>query len=378
MTDLNQKPGRHVRLKFFIEESILPPSDSGVSLVEHISRVTRDGETAKCTDGTMVSLELSSSIDEAQFCILPFKWNKYLESGLTSDVIELARKHSETYFIIQSVGDLEAIIPIRNVIQFQNGLHRSLKRDPDYSFELPAFWPDYLNIYCDGEIQLREKQARPTVGFCGQAASRGHKLAYWTAKNLAHQALYRLGKTVYVPPPIRPSVLLRNEVLSILSNSASIDTKFVIREQYRAGVRNKADRDNYFHPTKVEFVQNIIDSDYTVCVRGGGNFSVRFYETLSLGRIPIFIDTDSRLPYDFIIDWKKHFIWVDQKDIHRLPEIVLDFHSRLSDNDFAALQERCRQIWLQWFFKDGFFRNFCEHLLYVQNIKSEPEKWNMN
>ena len=74
----------------------------------------------------------------------------------------------------------------------------------------------------------------------------------------------------------------------------ALTTNYILRSKYRAGVSREKDP---FHPSRLEFVNNILGSDYTVCMRGGGNFSVRFYETLSLGRIPVFIDTDCLLPW---------------------------------------------------------------------------------
>jgi hypothetical protein len=271
--------------------------------------------------------------------------------------VNLAHRYLDKYFIIWNAGDLEAIIPIRNAIQFENGLHRSVKRMPRFAFELPAFWPDYLQIYFDGHLQIRQKQERAAIGFCGQAASASHKIAYFTAKNVLHAVAHKLGKSSTVPPPVKPTVLLRNRALGLLSQSDCVDSNFIIRDQY-------------FHPTKVEFVNNIIDNDYTVCVRGGGNFSVRLYETLSCGRIPIFIDTDSRLPFDFLINWKEYCIWVDQQEMSHLPEIVNNFHSNLSGEDFVALQHKCHYLWQQWLRKESFLAHFYEHLLHVVRTDS--------
>ena len=63
------------------------------------------------------------------------------------------------------------------------------------------------------------------------------------------------------------------------------------------------------------FFQNISDTDYTICIRGTGNFSQRLYEVLAFGRIPIFIDTDSILPYDEIINWRDYCVWVKPDEL---------------------------------------------------------------
>ncbi len=92
----------------------------------------------------------------------------------------------------------------------------------------------------------------------------------------------------------------------------------------------------------------------------GGNFSVRFYETLCLGRIPIFIDTDCLLPFQDQIDYKALFPWIDANDLPHAAEILRDFHARLSAEDFLGLQKTCRHLWLEHMTPDGFYYDFYE------------------
>ena len=58
------------------------------------------------------------------------------------------------------------------------------------------------------------------------------------------------------------------------------------------------------------FVRNMKQSDYVLCARGAGNFSIRFYETLALGRIPLYIDTNAPLPFEDSIDWDRYLVRV--------------------------------------------------------------------
>lgn len=319
-----------IKFKIYIPDAL---RDSKLSpeilLIDFIKQSIKESRVYTCLDGTRTCFEEVETLKEATFCVLPHTWNKYVDSGLLGQVADFVHeaKRNDKYVVIWGAGDFEIVIPFTNVIYFQNGIHRSAKREQSFAFELPAFWPDYLKIYFDGVMQYRNKQDRPVIGFCGQAASNGYKIAYFTAKNLVHMLIHSIKGSAHIPQPIIPTVILRNRILKKLSESDLVETNFIIRDRYRAGIRAKVDRDNYFHPTKVEFVNNIIGSDYTVCVRGGGNFSVRLYETLSCGRIPIFVDTDSRLPYDFVLDWKDYCIWIDQSEIKYIAEKVADFHA---------------------------------------------------
>ena len=99
-------------------------------------------------------------------------------------------------------------------------------------------------------------------------------------------------------------------------------------------------------------------SDYVLCARGHGNYSIRFYETLSSGRIPVFINTDCVLPFEEWIDWKRYCVWVEEHEVARVAEKVAEFHDGLSDGEFRDRQRACRQLWSEWLSPLGFFTNF--------------------
>lgn len=96
---------------------------------------------------------------------------------------------------------------------------------------------------------------------------------------------------------------------------------------------------------RAAFWSNIFNSDYTLCIRGGGNFSYRFYEVLAAGRIPLFVNTRCVLPFDNEIDWRRHCVWVEEQEMDRIGEIVREFHSRISREEFHALQMANRRLW---------------------------------
>ena len=101
---------------------------------------------------------------------------------------------------------------------------------------------------------------------------------------------------------------------------------------------------------RLVFFNNIQDTDYTVCIRGGGNFSARFYETLAVGRIPIFINTDCMLPFSNEINWDKHVIWIEKNEITDIEKKVIEFHSSLTPKRFQKLQISNRKLWENYFY----------------------------
>jgi hypothetical protein len=163
-----------------------------------------------------------------------------------------------------------------------------------------------------------------------------------------------LGLSKNEPQQLLSTSYLRASILNSLQKSSTIKTNFIFRKKYRAGVTH--DKDS--HQTTLEFYDNLRDSDYVVCVRGAGNFSVRFYETLAMGRIPIFIDTDCSLPLDDHIDWKKHVVWISKAEQTLIAEKVMHFHKSHSETDFIALQQNNRKLWESKLKLGSFFRAY--------------------
>ena len=107
-----------------------------------------------------------------------------------------------------------------------------------------------------------------------------------------------------------------------------------------------------------DFFQNINNTDYTLCIRGTGNFSARFYETLALGRILVFINTDCILPFNNEIDWQKHVVWIDYDEISNIKTRICQFHQSLTQESFQKLQYENRMLWEKYFNFSGFFKEF--------------------
>jgi hypothetical protein len=112
---------------------------------------------------------------------------------------------------------------------------------------------------------------------------------------------------------------------------------------------------------RTEFLDNLNGTDYAVCVRGLANCSIRFYEAVSLGRIPLFVNTQCVLPYDWLVDWKKACLWIEETDLPRIGGLLRDHHARLSPADFAAQQHLVRGLFEQWLSPEGFFGQLYRH-----------------
>lgn len=285
-------------------------------------------------------------LKEADLVVLPGEWLGRNPNILAYRLSTAAKEFGKPLVIFFN-SDSNETIPLKNSLIFRTSFYRSTRHSNE--FALPAWSEDLVEKYCGGKLNLRPYRSSPVISYCGYSGNIGAQL-----KNEINRWLFFR---------FRPSGhYLRLLALRKLSENKNIKTNFILRPKFWNGAfdKGKSNMPKALH-SRHEFVQNIIDSDYVLCVRGSGNFSYRLYETLSLGRIPIFIDTDCVLPYDSYIDWEKFVVWIDQGDINQIAEHVLSFHASLSPSCFRKLQLDCRRLWEEWLSPHGFFANFYRH-----------------
>ena len=92
------------------------------------------------------------------------------------------------------------------------------------------------------------------------------------------------------------------------------------------------------------FNENMKSSEFVFCPRGNGNFSIRFYETLLSGRIPVVVKSDNELPFNRYIDWNKLCVISENKDT--LVEDIINFHK---NNNLIKIQKKCKETFQKYF-----------------------------
>lgn len=225
----------------------------------------------------------------------------------------------------------------------------------------PPFFADPWTRYPEWECLTRPATpgGPPVVGFCGQASDSAAKLAFDVLRTGWRNVLHHLGRRPEEPQPLYPSSLIRSQALKALSASPTVQTRFLVRSKYRGGERSPADRELLTR----EFFANIAGTDCTLCVRGGGNFSKRFYETLAMGRIPVLVDTDCLLPFEPELNWDDDIIRVSCERLPALPRMVARRFESLGSEGVAGLKRACRQLWLERLTFGGFHRGLVARLV---------------
>ena len=290
-----------------------------------------------------------SPIEESDLAIFPIPWEQVVVDKSRFEAFEIFYEKAQDYavpVVIFFLSDSDRPISIKNTMIFRTSLNRSTKKNNE--FALPAWEENIVENYFSGELQLRKKETRPCLGFTGYAPERSYI-----------RDIYNWAEVIFgFKSPNKGSFSdVRSEAIKVLLKSDLINNHFLLRDVFWGTQEDAQKRKK----EKEEFIANMINNDYILCARGGGNFSYRFYETLSCGRIPLFINTDCVLPYDFEIDYKNYCVWVEDYEIYQTDKILHNFHDTLSEENFLSLQHNCRRLWQDYLSPEGFFANFHKH-----------------
>jgi hypothetical protein len=255
-------------------------------------------------------------------------------------------------------GDHEIDLDHPAALLFEQGPTRGRRRTHAW----PVLIHDHLEKRHDDRVEPVARGDRPTVGFCGQSTATAAGRARLLAGKARMRAAHALGRSDRLAAPWASHLRLRRRALDALAADPRIVTDYVLRDRYRAGVRDVTQRMDRSHPTAADFFGNIRGNAYTLCVRGGGNFSTRLYETLCLGRIPIVVDSGAALPWEGRVDWDDLVVLVPEAHLDELADRVVAHHAALDDERFAAAQSACRDLWRERLSVPGFFGHVVELL----------------
>lgn len=289
---------------------------------------------------------LVDNIDDCEIVIVPIQINYFFENNREDwlfDFIDKASRLKKKVWVY-SAGDF-GITLNRDVYMFRLGGFDS-KLD-DKTIILPAL---IMDPYHDlkKEFYPIAKPLLPLVGFVGYANGSLFKWFKEFSFYLFHNSKRITSQFFGDYQSFYPSGKKRYKLLLALQKNSQIQTNFIFRKKYRAGVSTEVEK----ILTTLEFFENILSNPYIFCLRGVGNFSVRLYETLAMGRIPFIIDTDIRLPLDSIINWENHCVIATESNFM---EKLIDFHQKISEEDFQNMQVNNRNLWLQFLNREAYF-----------------------
>jgi hypothetical protein len=291
---------------------------------------------------------LTSDAEEAGLVLLPQP--VFNESQETRDYLQRVRESTEVYGIPRALvigGDYSHLLNFPGFVIFKGTQYRRFLKDNEVI--IPPFCEDLGESY---GVTVRHKGAKPVVSFCGWAGF-DTKVRY--LKYVVRLMAVEFDKLVHLDASrevFKKGLFFRRKAVHMLERSSLVTTNFIIRRSFSGHAKTIE-----LSPEQVrtEYVQNMVDSDFVLAPKGDANYSVRFFEALSLGRIPILIDTECCLPLEGEIDYSKCVLRVSYKDINRIPEIVSEYYNNLTDEEFVGMQEEARRVFAEYLRYDSFF-----------------------
>lgn len=284
------------------------------------------------------------SIQDCDVAIYPHK--AFTPETLAFDrSVYQAAQEAQTHrkpLIIDATSDSDVLLDIPWANILRNGLYKSLKKS--FETECPYWSNDRTKRGLDS-LNIPPKGKKPVIGFCGTTSSRG-KLAN-LSKSIVPDAVTklvlsqgRLSRRVDTRITEGMSLQLRETAMKILAADSKLEVCFDVtnnRQSYY--VKNESNK------TTLEnlFIANTDKSDYVLCVRGGGNFSGRFYMALNAGRIPVVIDTDGVIPYEEQL----HLIKVPVNSLNKLGEIIANHFTTTTEQELKQMKRENRLAYHQ-------------------------------
>ncbi|GAK93180.1 hypothetical protein JCM19298_1899 [Nonlabens ulvanivorans] len=248
--------------------------------------------------------------------------------------------------MVYTGGDYGKTFQDNNIITWRNAGFKSSNHHQT------TIIPSLINDPLEREnlnFKIHSYQQRPLISFTGFAVSNRKEKLRIVLSTIQNN----LKRTIDVDGSDKQSFYNAAEsrftYLKELEIHPQIDTDFIYRNKYRAGAVTNEQRET----STQEFFENLNNSPYTFCLRGAGNFSVRFYESLACGRIPVLVDTDVQLPLEDQIDWDQHICRMLPNE--NLAEKLIAFHKAQTPGSFRDLQKSNRALYENYLVRHAFF-----------------------
>lgn len=311
---------------------------------------------------------ITETFEGADFAVLPADLKHYRRLKRW-DIVERAMKECQAHGLklvtfFKDDSDEAVALEEHSAVVFRTSLYRSTQRRNE--FAMPVWSGDLTRAHSAGAAVYGPSAAFPSIGFCGQTLRDRNPLRLFVESMLFRRALAQVikGHSSVGEFGRRWHPYLRHHALRRLARNQRFRCRFVTHREYYGGAwldKGQFDQAAYRRVRK-EFIDNLYENDAFPCIRGRGNYSLRLYEVLCCGKIPIHLDTESVLPFEDVIPWNEHLISVDVRHLPELNQRVSRRLAHCSRDNLIVWQAKNRRLWEQYLSPEGFFVNFPRYL----------------
>lgn len=296
-------------------------------------------------------LTLVGEPEEADFFLLPHSY--FSARAVAADYVENFVRLAETSgkkVVLFSEGDTDESVKIPHAIVFRTSQYAHKKQDNEIMMPPQVYAEDVLS---DEAFVPRAKREKPVVSFCGwselgdikQKAKFFLRNAYADARTFFGDAYAEQRKQ---------GIYFRKRAMNFLEKSPYVETSFLKRDFFSVNKHTiKLPRETL----RAEYLENMANSDFVLAPKGDGNFSIRFYEALALGRIPVLIDTETILPLEDEIPYNEYIVRVPYQKIHHIGAYIAHYYNQHTDESYQEAERRARALFSEKLRVDRFLRN---------------------
>jgi hypothetical protein len=116
-----------------------------------------------------------------------------------------------------------------------------------------------------------------------------------------------------------------------------------------------------------KYVEICARSQFVLCPRGAGSGSIRLFEMMEMGTVPVIISDNYLLPEG--PEWEKFTVFIKEKNIKRIPEVLAQYISAVEEMGSLA-----RKAWEEWFSPAKQFNYIIDSCWDIQNKRLIPER----
>lgn len=286
---------------------------------------------------------ITENIEEADMVLAPYRhqWLLSHDPALLQECARVA-KRAGLPLLLDGMGDIEYPVEIEHAIVLRIGGYRFIPEKG--RIIVPPASDDLLERCRSGTLRVRpKKEGKPVVGFAGWA----QLTALQRVRTIIKELPIRLrGFSDSRYRAMQKGVLWRERALDILRRSSQVNLNLKVRRSF-SGTSKTAEGE--LAALREDFVRTVEESDYCLDVRGDANASTRLFEILSLGRIPVIVDTERNFPWSETVNYQQFSLRVDFRELARLPDIIAEFHARVTPEEFEDMQRRAREAFVRYF-----------------------------
>lgn len=310
-------------------------------------------------------VQIEKSIENCDYVVFPKNYNLWYLKKL-KELCSIAKIYNKKVVVFY-MSDVENKLPyIDNLIVFRSSI---TTKNPSNEYPMPWF-PEDLMKYCDKSYQ-NISITKPSVWYVWYYGYYNlktkikyyiHKIAMYIFRfRTINYLIYIFFNYIYRNENFYNSLsviwtwwVCRKDTIDILKKEKNIKFNFIKREKGLWIYEKKNNRK--------EYIDNMIKSDFPLVIRWFWNFSFRLSEVMSLWKIPLFIDTDCKLPFNYEVDYKELFIRVPYKDINKIYE-YMDIYINKNENKIIEIQKKIREIYEKYYTLTWYYSSIIDKIL---------------